>query len=163
VYDQEGDICITSLTNFAMPFIKYSLGDRGVIHSSKQCGCGNLSPIITLTHGRSSSFVELASGRKISSYILVGTLEKANEKTNGVIEQFQFEQKTSDEMIVRVVLKDSYSGWEQEVVNMFEKSLIEDSLKNMRWTFLLQDRILPDEKTGKLASFITLEQGRCAS
>ena len=163
VTGQEGDIHITSLSNYAMPFIKYAIGDRGIIHGAASCGCGNYSPILTLTHGRSGSFIEQPDGEKINSYVLTGTLEKVNEKTNSVIEQFQFEQRAPDEMIVRMVLKDTYAGWSQEVVAMFQKSLAEKLLRNMYWTFLFEDRILPDERTGKLSSFIPLAQSRCVS
>lgn len=43
---QPGAICITSLSKFGMPCIKYSLGDLVRIEEGSPCGCGRTLPLI---------------------------------------------------------------------------------------------------------------------
>lgn len=38
-YNKEGEIVITSLVQRTMPFIRYRIGDRGIIRKS-ECLCG---------------------------------------------------------------------------------------------------------------------------
>lgn len=53
----EGDIVLTSLTNYAMPFIRYFIGDRGVIEEGR-CSCGRgFSRLRTVTGRRVDCFV----------------------------------------------------------------------------------------------------------
>ena len=47
----EGEIVVTVLNNFAMPFIRYNLHDMGSF-SSKPCSCGRTFPLMTQIKGR---------------------------------------------------------------------------------------------------------------
>ena len=42
----EDDICITSLHNKVMPFIRYKIGDKGKIIHNHKCPCGSQEPMI---------------------------------------------------------------------------------------------------------------------
>lgn len=157
VFNQEGEIVITSLTNHAMPFIKYALGDRGKIITGQSCDCGNKSPIIDLTYGRANNYILIKNGYKLSVYVLIHIIVTVSERTNHITEQFQIIQSNYENIILRLVLKKTYEGWKSEVENMFSKFIVEEeNLKDFHYHFEYADRIYPDEQTGKLKSFIQL-------
>ena len=164
VLNQEGEIVITSLTNHAMPFIKYALGDRGKIITGQSCACGNENPILQLTYGRANNYILLKNGRRLSVYVLIHIILTVSERTNHIIEQFQIIQHDYDNITLRLVLKKTYEGWKPEVENMFTKFIVEEeNLKTFQYHFEYTERIYPDEKTGKLASFIQLTEGDTGS
>ena len=82
VYDEEGDIYVTSLKNYAMPFIRYETGDRGILHKE------NKELILKLKSGRASDFILLENGEKLNSYVFENILEYTNENMSTVIKQF---------------------------------------------------------------------------
>ncbi len=62
---EPGRILLTDLDNFAMPLIRYELGDLGIL-SREPCCCGRAHPILRDVVGRMSEELVLANGRKIS-------------------------------------------------------------------------------------------------
>jgi phenylacetate-CoA ligase len=62
---EEGEIVLTNLFNYAMPFIRYRIGDVG-IPSNEECPCGRTLPLMRLLKGRSDDFVMLPDGTKLS-------------------------------------------------------------------------------------------------
>ncbi len=48
----EGNILVTNLNNFAMPLIRYAIGDRGMLSLSDQCSCGRHGQILERLSGR---------------------------------------------------------------------------------------------------------------
>jgi phenylacetate-CoA ligase len=77
---------VTSLRNFAMPFIRYRTEDRGRL-SPAQCDCGNGFPVVELSVGRVSDNFPLPDGRVVHgeffTHLLYGGTGIAN---------FQFHQ-----------------------------------------------------------------------
>jgi len=67
---EEGEIVLTDLTNTAMPFIRYKIGDIGLLGDSL-CSCGRTLPLMRTLKGRSDDFVLLPSGKKISPLALL--------------------------------------------------------------------------------------------
>lgn len=62
---EEGEIVLTNLFNYAMPFIRYNIGDVGV-PSDDKCPCGRTLPLMSLIKGRSGDFIVLPNGKKLS-------------------------------------------------------------------------------------------------
>lgn len=58
---EEGEIAITSLYNKAHPFIRYQIGDRGIIDKSST----PRKPILKSLTGRTNEFAVLPSGKKV--------------------------------------------------------------------------------------------------
>lgn len=52
----EGDILVTSLTNHAMPLIRYSIGDRGILSSETKRGQEHHEQVLAKILGRSMEF-----------------------------------------------------------------------------------------------------------
>lgn len=62
---EEGEVVITNLQAWAMPFIRYRQGDR-VVLSKKRPVCGRSLPLIENIQGRNDEAIILRSGRKVS-------------------------------------------------------------------------------------------------
>lgn len=164
VVDDEGDIYVTCLNNYAMPFIRYETGDKGMIFSHR-CSCGRKSKIMKITSGRSSDVVCLPNSVKISPYIFVSIIEYTNEYMSGAIAQFQIIQKDIESFKIIMALKPTFVNWRAAVKAAFLSNIIDPRLKSIHWDFEFVDRIYPDARTGKLKYFINemnlLEETQC--
>ena len=99
-----GEILLTSLTNKAMPFIRYNIGDIGKLNYTA-CECGNKSPILELLGGRQSEYIETDCHRKIHSSIFHYVIKKVNIQNSDAVLKFQL-KKQSDGFILLVAIKD---------------------------------------------------------
>ncbi len=65
--NEEGEIVVTVLNNYAMPFIRYNLHDIGS-YSNQTCSCGRTFPIMNQIEGRANDLMVTADGRKLSFF-----------------------------------------------------------------------------------------------
>lgn len=155
---KDGSIIITTLNNHAMPFIRYKIGDRGVIdHNHDVCKCGNKSPVLKLSSGRVNDYIVLSDGSRINAYIFVRAIETVNIKLDNIILQFRVVQKEYAYFIVYLVLDEDVIDagiGERDVENLFLKSIDEERLYDTEFDFEYYDEFLPDEDNGKLRYFI---------
>ena len=100
---EEGEIVITSLNAYTMPFIRYKLGDIA-IPSGRQCPCGRTLPLIEKIIGRSSDSFILPNGIKIHPFSLTCKIENIQG-----ISQYQVIQQKRDKVRIYIVKNDSYS------------------------------------------------------
>lgn len=96
-HDQEGDIIVTNLNNYGMPFIRYSVGDIGAWYKEDDCSCGRQSPMIDLVQGRQIDMFRARDGRKVW-----GGFASPLFGLDGV-RQFQLVQKSLDLVVARIV------------------------------------------------------------
>jgi phenylacetate-CoA ligase len=66
-----GRVVITNLHSFAMPIIRYDLGDIGAL-SEENPVCGRELPLMRILEGRADSFVVLPSGKTLSPMFFFG-------------------------------------------------------------------------------------------
>jgi len=59
---EEGKVLVTALYNYAMPLIRYDIGDRAVVGDA--CDCGLTLPVIKEIVGRERSFIVLPDGSR---------------------------------------------------------------------------------------------------
>jgi|GEM_PF-277131 len=152
---EEGDIYITTLENYAMPFIRYKIGEKGILHSSEFCNCECKDMILELKNGRECAPVVTETNEQIPSYVFIRPIEYINEKIGNIIKQFQIIQHNINKFTVKLVIKPSYFNWKNTIKEIFIKELKEKALSNAIWEFIYIDSLLPDDKTGKLAYFIS--------
>lgn len=74
-YGEEGDVIITSLNSYAMPFIRYRLQDVA-IPLEKECQCGINFPMVKIVTGRTNDYFAMPDGRKISPFTITETIER---------------------------------------------------------------------------------------
>jgi len=158
--DKEGEIYITCLTNNAMPFIRYALGDIGLLLFDHTCECGNKSPIIKLSAGRISDFISMQNGEMINSYVLLYPIEKINSLMNNPINQFKVVQKSINNFTLYLSLNKSFSGWKESIAKEFLYYVSMVGFGDIKWDFIFFDSILPDPDTGKFQFFINNLQSK---
>lgn len=122
-YDGErakGAIVVTSLTNKAMPFIRYDIGDKGAI-LNKKCSCGCKFPVMELHGGRRNDFISQKDGGRMSSYLLVKMIDRLNVVTDGAVLQFHFTQRAYDKFKVRLYTEEDKEEIRAVISEIFEE------------------------------------------
>ena len=147
---EEGEVCVTSLVNKAMPFIRYNIGDRAIINSNHECGCGSSNKILKLTRGRVNDYISTSTGECINSYIFVRAIEIVNYMYPQAIKQFQIVQNDYFRFRVKFVLDKDYNF--QEICELFLNSIWQSELKQAVYDFEIVDALFPNDN-GKLAYF----------
>ena len=115
-FGERGEIICTSLFSYAMPFIRYPVGDIGV-KSDEHCECGRNLPIMKVVEGRKDSLLHLPDGRTITPRAF--TIAFNMFKLYKYIDQFRVIQKRKGFFHVLVKLKDKKSNLE----NILRKEL----------------------------------------
>ncbi len=95
--DGLGKILVTDLRNFSMPLIRYEIGDVGA-WATTPCACGRGLPMLSEVRGRTTDFIVLEDGSKISGPSL--TLVVADMPD---VRQVQFVQHSPRAITLRVV------------------------------------------------------------
>jgi len=65
--DEDGEIVVTVLNNYSMPFIRYNLYDIAA-YSEEQCSCGISFPLMVRIKGRKNDYMISENGNKISYF-----------------------------------------------------------------------------------------------
>lgn len=149
--DGIGDICITSLKNYAMPYIRYNTGDKGCF-KEVSCSCGNTNPALEIHKGRDNDWIRISPDERMHPFVLIQLLSEVNALTENQIIQFQVIQKEYELFEVNIIPDKEYSK------DVAEKLIVE---KIRRWinekiqiSFKYYETLLPDMITGKIAVFV---------
>lgn len=96
---ERGEIVCTSLFNYAMPLIRYAVGDVGVA-SAEECTCGVGFPMMKVIEGRRDSILFLPDGRPLSpiAFVYAMQLFRLFER----IDQWRVVQKSDDSFRIDV-------------------------------------------------------------
>jgi phenylacetate-CoA ligase len=97
---KEGEIAITNLHNFAMPMIRYKIGDIGIL-TDKICPCGRGLPLLVSLSGRIYDLIITKSKRVIPGQYLVQPLRELYARLN--LAEFQIVQESPGKAIIKVV------------------------------------------------------------
>lgn len=147
---ERGEIVITGLHGRAMPLIRYSLGDIGVL-SGRQCSCGRGLPLLERIEGRTEDDLKLPNGKRVPSNVVRTTL-----KTIPGISQFRVVQESINGFRVYLTRQASFSQATIEQVERELRNLLGDSI-------LLQIQVMdtiPLDPSGKQRSIICqVEEG----
>ena len=139
---ETGDIYVTSLTNYAMPFIRFRTGYRGLLHNSDDdCQLLELVP-------SDNEFIQAYTGDRLPACVFLYPIEYINEKIGNIIRQFQIVQNDIDDFTVRMSIRPSYYGWREVISEEFVNNLPEKLLKNAKWKFEYEDKPF-DNSTGE--------------
>ena len=119
---QEGNIVLTSLRNTAMPLIRYCIGDRGRVFTSK-CKCGFEGHDISITLGRESDIIELPNGEKRHSSVFWQIVEEVLYEYPDSITQFHVIQDGPDSLRIHLALKEKYKNWTNAIETSFKNTV----------------------------------------
>lgn len=100
-----GRLLVTDLMNRSMPLLRYEIGDDASWAVGPPCPCGRHLPRIARIEGRTTDFLQLPSGLKISGPAL--TLVHADMAE---IRQIQYVQESERNVKLRIVPNRTYSS-----------------------------------------------------
>src|SRR6267378_3274445 len=92
------ELLVTDLHNYGMPFIRYRVGDTGIL-SNSICPCGRRLPLIRSVEGRVLDVLRTRDGRVVPGEFFPHVLKDISE-----VREFQVQQTSLDEIVVYVVL-----------------------------------------------------------
>jgi phenylacetate-CoA ligase len=95
--DGSAPLLVTSLKNFAMPFLRYRNEDRGSL-ADGSCDCGNGFPLMHLNVARVSDNFTFPNGRVVHGEFFTHLLYGSEG-----VDSFQFHQVSLDRIILRYV------------------------------------------------------------
>jgi phenylacetate-CoA ligase len=104
VAGEEGRILVTSLYNYAMPFIRYEIGDIGVL-SDKICPCGRGLPLLASINGRTLDTIYTKSKGPILGFLLYKPLRTLAELG---VDQCQIVQDILERVLIKLIVADGY-------------------------------------------------------
>lgn len=119
--NEPGDIFVTCLNNYGMPFIRYQLADVVAWHPDDCCSCGRAHPKLSLVEGRHNDMFKKRDGT-----VIWGGIGNPLWNMEGV-KRFQLVQKAFDYVVVRVVKDEPLTAPQQtEVVKAIRTALGDD-------------------------------------
>ncbi len=119
--DEPGDIVVTTLNNWAMPLIRYRLGDYGTL-LSEPCACGITLPRMNLLVGKTADRVTTSSRTLVSSYVVDHIAKHLTRNGIRGIRQFLVEQTGKDDFVLHVVKDDPF---DPRSVEIFKEKMTE--------------------------------------
>ena len=147
---ENGEIVFTSLFNYAMPLIRYSIGDVGS-SSDESCSCWRNLPTMKVVEGRKDSFLELPGNRLVSP--MVFNFAMSSFKYFYAIDQYFIRQRKIDFFDVSLkMLKGSFV--EREIVSEFDEhftKFFNMGAEELQFNVSFVDEI-PLPPTGKILS-----------
>jgi phenylacetate-CoA ligase len=136
----EGNVVVTDLTNYGMPFIRYLNGDRAVA-GFDQCPCGRGLPLLRKVVGRRLDMLETPDGRLVPGEFFPHLI-----KDFAPIRRFQVVQEDSQAIELRLVVDDH---WNESARQALERQVRPVVGAAVRFEITLVDDI-PLTPAGKL-------------
>jgi phenylacetate-CoA ligase len=96
---EEGEVVVTNLHAYAMPFIRYRLADV-VTRGSDRCACGLPFSTIGAIQGRMIDYFTFPDGRRLHPYRL---LENLLPSGDAWIRQYQLQQDQPNRIVMQIV------------------------------------------------------------
>jgi len=144
VTSRRGELVCTGFINYAMPLIRYKVGDTLAIMEG-DCRCGRQSPIIGEIHGRTDDIILTPDGRP------VGRLDPVFKGGLG-IKEAQIIQTRRDEILFRIVKDEGYSSNDLEFLTLQLRKRIGNTMR-IKFEFVPE---IKRDKNGKFRSVISL-------
>jgi pyruvate formate lyase activating enzyme len=146
-----GEIVVTNLNNYIMPFIRYKVGDVGRLIPG-QCSCGVKLPLLDLSIGRDCDTIVLED-RELPGAVFFSCLGKElMQFTDGELDAYKIFQKDLNCFKFQYVLRD----------NLVQKKIEHETTRIVREILGPQIQLefeyvdyIPRENSGKLRYFVS--------
>ncbi len=142
---EAGEIIVTSLNNYYMPFLRYKIGDSGML-TDTVCSCGRGFPLMEEIAGRSFDMIVTPSGQALGGFFWTFI----SRAVKG-IKQFQVVQKEKNRVEFKIVRED---GFEMESTKILEREIREKAGQDFKVDFKIVDEI-PLSPSGKFRFIIS--------
>ncbi len=103
-----GELVVTNLWQESMPFVRYRMGDRGIM-SDDRCDCGRPYPLVAGVVGRSGQSFVRRNGTLIIPDVFTHII--ASEFETPGVRRFQVVQETHDHIVIRFVPERDIEGF----------------------------------------------------
>lgn len=146
----EGNVVVTFYENFAMPFIRYKIGDKAMINT-ELCSCGRKSKTITF-YGRKSELIESPGlSRSVS---VVDLKRHIDNNYYQEIKQYQFELRNEKLIVFHYVLSSVLNETKKKhLINLLEKAL------ECQFKILLEESEMINPSAGGKTPILIRSQG----
>lgn len=141
---REGKIVITSLYNKAHPFIRYDIGDIGILDEASTAK----KPLLKKLIGRTNDFALLPSGKK-SAGLTFYYITKSVIEDDGVVKEFIIKQTKIDSFEIHYVSEIELNSAQKSAINKAVEKYLEP---NLNFSFIRKN-FLQRSKSGKLKQF----------
>lgn len=146
-YGKEGRIVITSLYNKAHPFIRYDIGDIGILDEKSTFK----KPILKKLIGRTNDIALLPSGKK-SPGLTFYYVTKSIIEDDGNVKEFVIKQTKIDTFEVEYVSENALT---ESQIRDIEKAITIYLESGLNFSFIRKEK-LTRSKSGKLKQFVSL-------
>jgi phenylacetate-CoA ligase len=146
-YGKEGRIVITSLYNKAHPFIRYDIGDIGILDEKSTFK----KPILKKLIGRTNDIAILPSGKK-SPGLTFYYVTKSIIEDDGNVKEFVIKQTKIDTFEVEYVSENALT--ESQILSI-ESAITTYLESGLSFTFIRKEN-LQRSKSGKLKQFVSM-------
>jgi phenylacetate-CoA ligase len=120
-YENAGELVITNLNNYGMPFIRYKIGDIGIPGSIDLCKCGRGLPLIKKVIGRTTEIFIFPDGTRIAGEMFIHLMKDLPLK------EYQFIQVSDSRIVLRVKKSDKVSDdLRKRIIETYRKYLPEN-------------------------------------
>jgi phenylacetate-CoA ligase len=133
--EELGELIITDLDNYAMPFIRYKIGDMGVLSDDK-CKCGRGLPILKHIDGRTFDVIKGTNGKSLGGTFWTLLFRNTCEG----IKQFQIIQETYNKINISIVID---SLFKVEYIDLLTNRIHHFIGEDMVITFKIVNEIKP--------------------
>jgi len=156
VVDSDGDPCqpgeigrvlVTPLHNFAMPLIRYDIGDYAEV--GDPCPCGRTLPVLNKIIGREQDMVTLPNGEQRWTLLSAGNIESF--MAIAPVHQYQFVQKDLNTIEVRLAVKRDLTEEEGDKI----KDWVAGKLGHPFNVFITIVEDIPRTASGKYQDFVS--------
>jgi phenylacetate-CoA ligase len=141
----EGELVLTDLHNYAMPFIRYRIGDTGML-SKQSCCCGRTLPLLEKITGRTMDMITFPNQRSVG-----GTFWTFLLKSIPGIEEFQVKQTALNNIIIYYTVN---SAFQVEKLSVFTDQIRKFGGDEVQIQYE-QVAAIPRTKSGKLRFVIS--------
>ena len=104
--EQEAELAITALANYAFPFIRYRLGDRGLL-TKRLCACGRTFPLLGSVSGRLVETFINFRGEQIDPLYFIMSFRMSWDA--GTLRKYQIVQELDKSLTVNLVPEAGYT------------------------------------------------------
>jgi phenylacetate-CoA ligase len=105
------DILVTDLHNYGLPFVRYVIGDTGILDDAP-CPCGRGLPRIRSIEGRSLDMLRTPDGRLVPGMLFIHLMKEFPE-----IREYQARQLAAGHIVISAVLDRPLSAPHRELLD----------------------------------------------
>jgi phenylacetate-CoA ligase len=137
----EGNIVLTDLDNYAMPFIRYLNGDVGRL-SETECTCGLPYPLLKEILGRAADTIKLRNGSQVHGVFFTDILFEKMPEESKKVSRFQAYQVKPGDLEFRMEVHEN-------LTENFKTILTSELIKHFNKVDLVTMKEIPTSSSGK--------------